>query len=85
MSHNHRAKPCPCPGDPLVPPKIYIRVDRRVRVPDSVDINVSIRNAIQEEDDFVIFFLGLETMKPEWVRREFEWALEREKFLSNFK
>jgi len=46
---------------------------------------VSIRNAIQEEDDFVIFFLGLETMKPEWVRREFEWALEREKFLSNFK
>jgi len=23
-------------------------------------------------------------MKPEWVRREFEWALERgEKFLSN--
>jgi hypothetical protein len=26
-----------------------------------------------------------EAMKPGWVRREFEWALEREKFLSNFK
>jgi len=72
-------------GDPLVPTQIYIRVDRRVRVPDSADINVSIRNAIQDEADFVIFFLGREAMKSEWVRRECEWALEREKFLSNFK
>jgi len=46
---------------------------------------VSIRSAIQDEADFVIISLSLEAMKPEWVRRECEWALEREKFLSNFK
>jgi len=78
-------KPCPCPGDPLVPAQIYIRVDRQVRVPDSADINVLIRTAIQDEADSVIIFLGREAMKSEGVRREFEWALEREKFLSNFK
>ena len=53
-------------GDPLVPAQISIRVDRRVRTPDySADINVSIRNAIQEEADFVIICLGREAMKPE--------------------
>jgi len=46
---------------------------------------VSIRNAIQEEAVFVISCLGREAIKSEWVRREFEWALEKEKFLSNFK
>ena len=75
----------PLPGDPLVPAQIYISVDRRVRAPVSADINVSIRNAIQGEADFVIISIGREAMKSEGVRRECEWALEREKFLSNFK
>ena len=78
-------KPCPCPGDPLIPARTYIRRDKRVRVPGSADINVLIRTAIQEEADFVIIFLGREAMKSERVRREFEFALEREKFLANFK
>jgi hypothetical protein len=64
-------------------PPIFIRVDRRVRASDTADINVTIRNAIQEETDCVIIFLGRETLKPEWVRRDSEWVLEREKFLSN--
>ena len=79
LSHSHRDKALPCPGDPLVPARIYIGVDRRVRAPDSVDINVPIRNAIQDEADFVIIFLSHEAMKSEWVRRECEWALERDK------
>jgi len=54
-------------------------VDKNLRAPDSTDINVSIRNAIQEEADFVIFFLGRDTLKSKGVRREYEWALEREK------
>jgi hypothetical protein len=58
-------------------------VDRQVRTPDSADINVSIRNAIQEEADFDTIFLGREAMKPEWVISECKWALEREKILSN--
>ncbi len=36
-------------GDPLVPAQLYIHVGRRVRVPVGADINVSIRNAFQEE------------------------------------
>jgi hypothetical protein len=31
----------------------------------------------------VIGFLSLDAMKPEWVKRESEWALEREKIRSN--
>ena len=27
----------------------------------------------------MIFFFGRDAMKPEWVRSDFEWALEREK------
>ncbi|NQE06621.1 hypothetical protein C5S32_12195 [ANME-1 cluster archaeon GoMg1] len=84
LSHSHRAKAL-VRADPLVPAQKYIHVDRRVRSPDSADINAPIRTAIQEEADFVIVCLGQEAMKSEWVRREFEWTLEREKFLSNFK
>ncbi|HJH27907.1 MAG TPA: hypothetical protein C5S37_14360 [Methanophagales archaeon] len=63
----------------------YISAWMDIRAPDSADINVSIRNAIQDETDFVIIFLSREAMKYEGVRRECEWTLEREKFLSNFK
>ena len=61
----------------------YISAWMDIRAHDSADINVSVRTAIQDETDFVIIFLGRETMKPEWVRSNFEWALKREKFLSN--
>ena len=63
-------------GRSIVPAQIYIRVDRRVRAPESADINVPIRNTIQDEADFVIIFLDREAMKPEWVMREFECALK---------
>ncbi|KAF5433082.1 hypothetical protein C5S35_16700 [Candidatus Methanophagaceae archaeon] len=36
-----------------------------------------------DKADFVIIFLSREVIKPEWVRREWEWVLEREKFRSN--
>jgi hypothetical protein len=57
----------------------YISAWMDIRAPDSADINVPIRNAIQEEADFVIIFLGREAMKYERIRRECKWALEREK------
>ena len=85
LSHCHQDKALPFSGRFIASARTYIRVDIRVQAPVSADINVSIRNAIQEEADFVIFFLGREAMKSEWVRRECEWALEREKFLSTFK
>ena len=65
----------PLSGRSIVPAQIYIDVDRRVRAPDSADIDVTIRNAIQDEADFVIIFLSQEAMKSKGVRSEFEWAL----------
>ena len=73
----------PCPGERI--PAKYISAGWTVRTHDSADVDMSIRNAIHEEADFVIIFLGREAMKPEWVRKECECVLEREKFLSNFK
>jgi hypothetical protein len=44
-----------------------------------VDLDISIRSAIQEEADFVVIFLGQEAMKSKWIKKELEWAMEREK------
>jgi hypothetical protein len=43
------------------------------------DLEVSIKSAISEETDFVVIFLGKEAIHSEWVRRELNWSLEREK------
>jgi len=43
------------------------------------DLKISIHSAIQEDADFVVIFLGKEAVASEWVKRELEWALEREK------
>ncbi len=39
---------------------------------------VSIKNAIQEDADYVVIFLGKEAVASEWVKRELKWAFERE-------
>jgi hypothetical protein len=65
LSHSHRAKALPLSvRSARTCPNIYRR-GWTVRAPDSADINVSIRNAIQEEADFVIMFLSLEALKSE--------------------
>ena len=43
------------------------------------DLKISIKSAIQEDADFVVIFLGKEAVGSEWVKRELEWSLEREK------
>lgn len=45
------------------------------------EIDISIQNAIQSDANFVILFLGEESIKSEWVRKELEWALEQEERL----
>jgi len=39
----------------------------------------AIRNAIEAQSDFVLIFISLESINSKWVKRELEWALEREK------
>ena len=77
MSHSHRAKALVRAIHSYLPE--YISAWWTVRALDSADIDMSIRKAIQDEADFVIIFLGREAMKSEWVRRECECVLEREK------
>lgn len=45
------------------------------------DLQVSIREAIQQDADFVVIFLGREAIGSKWVQKELQWALEREKAL----
>jgi len=79
LSHSLRDKALIKAIRSYLPKYISAWIDEYELLLDSADINVSIKNAIQEEAGFMIIFLGREAMKPEWVRRELEWALEREK------
>jgi len=81
MSHSHRAKALPGRSARTCPNRY--RRGGAVRAPDSTDINVSIRNPIQDEVDCVIICLGREALKSEWVRSECECVHEREKSRSN--
>lgn len=42
------------------------------------ELESSIRSAIRFETDFVIIFIGPESVRSKWVRRELAWALDRE-------
>lgn len=44
-----------------------------------MDLIVSIQKAIQEQADYVVIFLGREAVKSDWVKKELNWALRREK------
>lgn len=41
----------------------------------------ALKRAINEEVDYVVLFLGTEALDSSWVRREIQWALEREEEL----
>ena len=43
------------------------------------EIEKSIRSAITDTSDFVVVFVGRESVRSPWVRRELKWALERER------
>ncbi|MCK4731874.1 MAG: toll/interleukin-1 receptor domain-containing protein [Methanophagales archaeon] len=51
------------------------------RASDTADINVLIRDAIQDEADCVIIFLSREAMKPEWVGEKGNGHLKEKKFV----
>jgi len=44
-----------------------------------MELRVSIRDAIQEQADYVVIFLGREAINSDWVKSELTWALERER------
>jgi prolyl-tRNA editing enzyme YbaK/EbsC (Cys-tRNA(Pro) deacylase) len=46
-----------------------------------VQLEPTLRKTIDEEVDYLVLFLGPEAFESDWVRREIEWALEREQRL----
>lgn len=48
----------------------------------SQNLTVSIKEAITQGADYFVIFLDREAIRSDWVRREFEWALERERQLA---
>jgi hypothetical protein len=47
------------------------------------DLSSSLKNAISDESDLVIFFVSNESLESDWVKKELLWALEREKDLGH--
>lgn len=45
------------------------------------NITQSLKEAIQEEADFVVIFVDEKSVASDWVKNELRWALEREKSL----
>lgn len=45
------------------------------------DLEVSLKGAIDDQTDYLVLFVGHEAFASPWVRREVEWALQREKAL----
>jgi hypothetical protein len=46
------------------------------------DFEKSLKLAIQSDVDFLIIFLDADALESQWVKKELDWALEREKELS---
>jgi hypothetical protein len=60
-----------------LPPQVRAWIDEKeLRIGQS--LHTYIRNAIAIETDFVVIFVGPESVRSEWVKRELDWALERE-------
>lgn len=80
LSHSHRDKALVREIRKQLPEHITSWIDEKALIW-TVNIEAEIRNAIQEEVDFVVIFLGRDAIKSDWVKKELQWALERERKL----
>lgn len=62
----------------LLPPHVKAWLDESELLV-GMELENSIRKAIQRDTDYVVVFLGRDSIKSEWVRKELAWALDREK------
>jgi hypothetical protein len=81
FSHCSRDKPLLREIQRNLPSSVKAWIDEtELRVGKS--LKSSIRNAITQESNFVVIFIGPESIKSEWVMRELNWALEHEKIIN---
>lgn len=81
LSHRSRDKALVREFRGLLPSFLHVWIDEDSlswgdKIPDQLKLS------IQEEIDFIIFFLDGMSFQSPWIKRELEWALEREKTLN---
>jgi hypothetical protein len=77
LSHIRRDQPLVQAICSYLPKHIQGWIDEKnIRIGES--IGESIHTAIRNDTDFVVIFIGKDSAKSDWVKRELQWALERE-------
>ena len=80
FSHSSRDKALVRELKGYFPPWLTVWIDEE-RLLFGSDLELSLKNAINENVDYVVLFLGREAVDSPWVRREIEWSLAREDIL----
>ena len=81
LSHSSRDKPLVREICRNLPDHVRTWIDERtILIGD--DIEASIRAAIGTQIDLVLIFVGSDSVRSTWVRKELKWALERERELA---
>ncbi len=78
LSHSSKDKPLVREIRKQLPEHIKAWIDEKELLIGE-DLEGSIKNAIDAGSDFVLLFLSSDSVESEWVNRELEWALKREK------
>jgi hypothetical protein len=78
LSHSNRDKPLIREVRSYLPQHIRTWIDEEELL-FGEDIETSLKKAISLESDFVVIFIGRESVQSEWVKKELRWALKHEK------
>lgn len=78
FSHSSRDKPLIREIQRNMPHYVKTWIDER-EIPLGESLSSHIKQTITAATDFVVIFIGPESVRSEWVRLELEWALEHER------
>lgn len=78
FSHSSRNKPLVREVKRHLPENLNVWIDEK-NLLIGEHIEKSLQDAIQSDSDFVVIFIDNISVKSEWVKKELEWALEKER------
>jgi len=74
FSHSSRDKPLVREIRSYLPPHIRAWIDEDDLLVGE-DLEQSIKSAITSTADFLVIFIGADSIRSHWVKRELDWAL----------
>jgi hypothetical protein len=80
LSHSGRDKPLVREIIKYLPNSIQTWLDED-NLPLGTEISKELKNAITNNSDLIVLFISQEAINSSWVKKELEWAIEREKTL----